>query len=151
MAKLKIVLIEDDNILAKVIYEELEEAGFEVDRAYDGQEGLKLVRSKKPDLVLLDLILPQKHGFDVLEELKQSPATSDIPVIVLTMLGRDDDIKKGLKLGANDYIVKSQHAIAEIVDKVDKFFGKETRPKAKKPEKKQEQIKPVKIEVKEEK
>jgi len=151
MAKLKIVLIEDDNILAKVIYEELEEAGFEVDLAYDGQEGLKLVRSKKPDLVLLDLILPQKHGFDVLEELKESPATSDIPVILLTMLGRDDDIKKGLKLGANDYIVKSQHAIAEIVEKVEKFFGKETRPEAKKPKKKQEEIKAVKIEVKEEK
>lgn len=143
MAKLKIVLIEDDNVLAKVIYEELEEGGFDVDQAFDGKIGLGLVRSKKPDLVLLDLILPQKHGFDVLEELKKSPATSDIPVIILTMLGRDDDIKKGLKLGANDYIVKSQHAVTEIVEKVEKFFGKETRPEAKKPQEKQEKIKPI--------
>lgn len=143
MAKLKIVLIEDDNILAKVIYEELEERDFDVNQAFDGKAGLELVRSKKPDLVLLDLVLPQKHGFDVLEELKKSPATSDIPVIVLTMLGRDDDIKKGLKLGANDYIVKSQHAVAEIVEKVEKFFGKETRPEAKKPQEKQEKVKSI--------
>jgi len=132
MIKLKIVLIEDDEILAKVIYEELLEAGFDVSQAFDGEKGLKLARSEKPDLVLLDLILPKKYGFDVLEELKQSPITSNIPVIVLTMLGRDDDIKKGLKLGANDYIVKSQHVISEIVEKVEKFFGMETHPEAKK-------------------
>ncbi len=132
MAKLKIVLIEDDEILAKVVREELSEADFDVFQTFDGEEGLKLVRSKKPDLVLLDLILPKKHGLDVLEELKKSPITRSIPVIVLTMLSRDDDIKKGLKLGANDYIVKSQHAVTEIVEKVEKFFGKETHPEAKK-------------------
>lgn len=133
MASLKIVLIEDDEILAKVLYEELSEADFDVFQAFDGEEGLGLVRDKEPDLVLLDLILPKKNGFDVLEELKKSPVTHDIPVIILTMLGRDDDIKKGLRLGANDYIVKSQHAVAEIVDKVNNFFGKEQHPEAKKP------------------
>lgn len=132
MAKLKIVLIEDDEILAKVVYEELCDADFDVFQAFDGEEGLKLVRSEKPDLVLLDLILPKKYGFDVLEELKKSPVTRNIPVIVLTMLGRDDDIKKGLRLGANDYIVKSQHAVGEIVDKVNNFFSKEQHPEAKK-------------------
>jgi DNA-binding response OmpR family regulator len=137
MPKLKIVLIEDDEILAKVVYEELIEADFDVFKAFNGEEGLELARSKKPDLVLLDLILPKKHGFDVLEELKKSPVTHSIPVIILTMLGRDDDIKKGLKLGANDYIVKSQHAVSEIVERVEKFFGKETHPEAKKSQKKQ--------------
>ena len=132
MAKLKIVLIEDDEILAKVVYEELSEADFDVLQAFDGQEGLELARSKKPDLVLLDLILPKKNGFEVLEELKKSPVTHNIPVIVLTMLGRDDDIKKGLRLGANDYIVKSQHAVGEIVEKVKNFFDKEQHPEAKK-------------------
>ena len=133
MANLKIVLIEDDEILAKVVYEELSDAGFDVFQTFDGQEGLEIVRNKKPDLVLLDLILPKKNGFDVLEELKKSPVTHNIPVIILTMLGRDDDIKKGLRLGANDYIVKSQHAIGEIVEKVKNFFGKEQHPEAKKP------------------
>lgn len=140
MANQKIILIEDDEVLCKVIYEELSESGFDVHRAYDGATGLKMVQDEKPDLVLLDLIMPQKHGFDVLEELKKSPATRDIPVVVLTMLGRDDDIKKGLKLGANDYIVKSQHAVAEITEKILKFFGEESNPQAKQAEQKEKPV-----------
>ncbi len=130
MAKIKIVLIEDDEILSKVIYEELTDAGFDVNRAFDGEAGLKLVESEKPNLVLLDIILPKKNGFEVLEELKQSPQLRDYPVILLTMLGSDEDIKRGLKLGANDYIVKGQHAVAEIIEKVKDFFGQESRPEA---------------------
>ncbi len=128
MEKTKILLIEDDEILSKVLYEELTEAGFEVGRAFDGEEGLKMATSGKPDLVLLDIILPKKQGFDVLEELKQSPITNKIPVIMVTMLGKDEDIKRGLELGANDYIVKSQHAVGEIVDKIKTFFSKEAHP-----------------------
>ncbi len=131
MFKNKIVLIEDDEILSKVVYEELEDAGFEVIQAFDGEEGLRLTREKKPALVLLDLILPKKHGFEVLEELKRAPDTKTIPVIILTMLGSDEDIKKGLQLGANDYIVKSQHAVAEILEKIKNFFGKEQHPPGK--------------------
>lgn len=130
MAKIKIVLIEDDEILSKVVYEELVNAGFDVKRAFDGEEGLKAVKSEKPNLVLLDIILPKKNGFEVLEELKQSPEMRDYPVIMLTMLGSDEDIKRGLKLGANDYIVKGQHAVAEIIEKVKDFFGQESRPEA---------------------
>jgi len=137
MAKTKIILIEDDEILSKVIYEELRDADFDVIQAFDGEEGLKLVRSKKPDLVLLDIVLPRKDGFEVLEEMKKSPDTKDIPVIVLTMIGKDEDIKRGLQLGADDYIVKSQHAIAEIIEKIEDFFGKEQHPEAKQPQKKE--------------
>ena len=128
MAKIKIVLAEDDKILSKVIYEELIEANFEAFKAFDGIEALSMIKSKKPDLVLLDIIMPKKSGFEVLEELKSSPATRNIPVIILTMLGRDDDIKRGYKLGANDYIVKSHHAVTEIVEKIKEFFGKESHP-----------------------
>jgi len=138
MAKIKIVLVEDDEILSKVIYEELKDEGFDVFQSFDGEDGLKLVRSKKPDLVLLDIILPKKNGFEVLEELKKSPDTKDIPVIVLTMIGKDEDIKRGLRLGANDYIVKSQHAIAEIIEKIKDFFEKEQHPEAKQLQKKEE-------------
>lgn len=130
MAKIKIVLVEDDEILSKVVYEELISAGFEVKRAFDGEEGLKLVKSEKPNLVLLDIILPKKNGFDVLAEIKESPEMRTVPVILLTMLGSDEDIKRGLRLGANDYIVKTQHAVAEIVEKVRDFFRLESHPEA---------------------
>ena len=133
MGKIKIVLIEDDEILSKVVYEELKDGGFDVEQAFDGDSGLKLVQAKKPDLVLLDVLLPKKNGFEILEELKKSMVTRDIPVIMLTMLGSDEDIKKGLSLGASDYIVKSQHAVAEIIEKVKNFFAKESHPAGKKP------------------
>ena len=134
MAKHKLVLAEDDPILSKVLVEELGEVGFQVHHAKNGKEAVKLIQSKKPDLLLCDVLMPEKSGFEVLEEIKKSPATSGIPVIMLTMLGSDDDIKKGLKLGANDYIVKSQHAVGEIVEKVQEFFSGESKPEAAKSE-----------------
>ncbi len=131
--KTKILLVEDDEILSKVIYEELEDSGFEVLPAYDGEQGLKSAQQFRPDLILLDIMLPKKLGLDVLKDLKASPATSGIPVIILTMLGKDADIKRGLQMGANDYIVKSQHAVGEIVDMVKDFFSKEQHPEGKHP------------------
>lgn len=128
MKNTKIVLIEDDAILSKVLHEELQDAGFSVFQAFDGEEGLKKVTSEKPDLVLLDVMMPKKNGFEVLKELKNSPETATVPVILLTMLGKDEDIKQGLQLGATDYMVKSQHAVAEICEKVTGFFGMESHP-----------------------
>lgn len=124
MTKIKILLVEDDEILSKVIDEELTEANFEVFHAYDGEAGVAMAREKKPNLILLDILLPKKNGFDTLEDLKKSSETKEIPVIILTMRGSDDDIKKGLQMGASDYIVKSQHALPEIIDKVKDFFAK---------------------------
>jgi len=128
MKNQKIVLIEDDEILAKVLKEELAGSDFDVLSAYDGEAGLKLVQKEKPDLLLLDILLPKMHGLDVLKILKSKEETKGIPVIALTMLGQDEDIKKGFELGVDDYIVKSQHAVAEIVEKVKSFFSKETHP-----------------------
>ncbi len=122
MKKIKIVLVEDDEILSRVITEELKEAGFDIVKEFTGDKGLETIKSKLPDLVLLDLLLPGMHGFDVLADMRKTPSTANIPVIILTMLGSDDDIKKGLSLGANDYIVKSQHAVGEIIDKIREFF-----------------------------
>ncbi len=132
MTKQKIVLTEDDEILSKVVYAELVDAGFDVVQAFDGEAGLKLARSIKPDLLLLDVVLPKKSGFDVLGELKKDPETRGIPVILLTLLGEDEDIKKGLDMGAEDYLVKSSHATAEIVEKIKNFFAKEQHPVSKK-------------------
>ena len=126
----KIVLIEDDEILSKVIYEELKAVGFSVLQAFDGEDGLKMIKSEKPDLVLLDIMLPKKNGFEVLKEIKGTPEFKEIPFFLLTMLGSDDDIKKGLRLGADNYIVKSQHAVAEIIEKIKDFFSEESHPKS---------------------
>ena len=115
MKKKTIALIEDEAALAKIITEELTDAGFSVVLASDGIEGVNLVKTRKPDLVLLDLLLPKKHGFDVLKELKNMPDTATIPVIILTLLGSDEDVSKGLELGADDYLVKSQYGINEII------------------------------------
>lgn len=125
---MKIILIEDDEILAKVLSEELRDAGFEVATAFDGEAGLELIRSQHPDLVLLDLIMPKLNGFEVLATLKKSPETKDIPVIILTVVNADEDIMKGLQLGAHDFIIKSQHAVVEIVEKIKNFFSKEQHP-----------------------
>lgn len=122
--KQKILIIEDDEILSKVIKEELEESDFEVLQAFDGEEGLSTAKlqEKKPNLILLDIMMPKMDGFEVLKALKGNPETKNIPVFILTVLGSDEDIKKGIQLGARDYIVKSQHAVSEIVEKIDKFM-----------------------------
>lgn len=125
----RILIVEDDTILAKVIREELEEAGFFTEMSDDGSLSAADIRKMNPDLVLLDLLLLGRHGFEILKDIKKSPETKAIPVIILTQLGSDDDIKKGFELGANDYIVKSQHPVAEIVEKITQFFAREPRPK----------------------
>jgi DNA-binding response OmpR family regulator len=125
MSKQKIIIIEDDKILSKVLCTELGDAGFEVLPAFDGETGLKLVRSERPDLVLLDLILPKKHGLEILEEIKKMPDTLGIPVIILTLIEDGETIKKSLSLGAEDYLIKSSHALAEIVGRVKNFFEHE--------------------------
>jgi len=127
MTQTKILLVEDDAILAKVLYGKLSEAGFEVNQAFDGEVGLAMAKSGKWDLILLDLILPKKDGFEVLAELKNDLSARSMPVIILTMLGADEDIKKGLQLGADDYIIKAQHAIREIVEKIKNFLEKASR------------------------
>jgi len=86
--------------------------------AIDGEEGLKRIREDKPDLILLDLILPGVDGFEVLSKLKEDPTLASIPVIILSNLGQREDIEKGLKLGAIDYLVKAHFTPNEIVDKV---------------------------------
>jgi DNA-binding response OmpR family regulator len=124
MDKKKILLVEDDAILAKTMYDELVEAGYEVDQAYDGEAGLRMVGEKKPDLVLLDILMPKKNGFEVLQSMKAAPETKDIPVIMLTALAADEDVETTM-LGASDYLVKSEYTPTQIVEKVKNFFIKQ--------------------------
>jgi len=133
MKKSKIIIIEDDEVLSIVMKEELKKVGFNVSLAPDGERGIELVRSKKPDLVLLDLMLPKKSGFDVLKELKKDPNTKDIPVVILTVLSMDEHIQKALGAGAEDYFVKSQHTALELVEMIKNFFVGRASSKSRKP------------------
>lgn len=113
-----ILLIEDDQMISTMYQTKFSMEGHAIETAADGAEGLEKAKQLKPDVVLLDIILPKLDGFSVLKELKADPTTKDIPVILLTNLGQDDDVKKGKDLGADDYFIKSNHTPAEIVEKV---------------------------------
>lgn len=119
--KPKILMIEDNPFLRKIYRNKLTKADFEFIEATNGEEGLNKVLSEKPDLVLLDLILPRKNGLDVLIEMKRNKETKNIPVIILSILGQERDVKRGLSLGAQDYLVKTRISLSEVVDKVKKW------------------------------
>jgi len=113
-----IIFIEDEPTLQKTVGRFLENEGYEVKSAIDGETGLAMVKKIKPDLVLLDLILPKKDGFEVLKEIKGDETTKDIPVIILTNLEKTADIEKTLSLGATTYLVKANYELEEIVKKI---------------------------------
>jgi DNA-binding response OmpR family regulator len=115
---MKVLVVEDEEALRKVLQEKLERFGFETFAAKDGMEGWDMAKSKNPDIILLDLILPKRDGFEVLSMLKQDEELKGIPVIVLSNLAEDENLKKALQMGAEDYFVKAQHPINEVVEKV---------------------------------
>jgi len=118
-----ILFIEDESALQKTFGEILKQEGYETISALDGETGLRLVKSQKPDLILLDLILPKMHGFEVLKKLKEDEETKDIPVIVLTNLEKIEDVDKALELGATTYLVKAKYSLEEIVEKIKNAIG----------------------------
>ena len=113
-----ILLVEDEPTLQKTLSLALTQEGYEVKSALDGEIGLRLARESKPDIVLLDLILPKMDGFEVLDELKKDEATKNIPVIVLTNLESTQDIEKALALGATNYLVKANYDLKDVIEKV---------------------------------
>ena len=108
----KVLIIEDEQTLTKALVKSLGDNGFEIETAEDGEEGIKKVRSFKPDLVLLDLILPKMDGFSILAEIKKDPKLGEIKVMVLTNLS--DVADKVLKMGASDCLIKSDFSIDQI-------------------------------------
>jgi len=117
MAK-TILIIEDDKFLRELIIQKLLKEDFEVSEAIDGEEGIKKIKEEKPDLILLDLILPGIDGFEVLSRMKEDPALVSIPVIILSNLGQKEDVERGLKLGAVDYLIKAHFTPGEIIEKI---------------------------------
>lgn len=123
----KILIVEDEKPMSNILGKELKKLDYEVEFAYDGIEAVEKAKKENPDLILLDLILPKANGFQVLETIKADSDISSIPVIVLSNLGTDEDIKHVMRLGAADYYVKAQHPLLEITEKVVKFL---TTPKS---------------------
>jgi len=113
-----VLFIEDEPTLQKALGDLLESEGFKVMSAMDGAKGVKLAKEKGADLILLDLVLPKKHGLEVLQELKEEESTKDIPVIVLTNVEELEEIDKAIKLGARTYLVKTDFTLAEVFEKV---------------------------------
>lgn len=122
MAK-KILFVEDEAALQKTLGDVLTQEGYKIVGALDGEAGLNLAKVENPDLILLDLVLPKMHGFEVLKALKDDAATKDIPIIVLTNLESMGDIEKALELGATTYLVKASYTLEEVVSKIKKALG----------------------------
>ena len=118
MNKAKILVIEDDEFLRELIVQKLIKEEYEAFGAVDGKEGIKKIQEKKPDLILLDLIMPGINGFEVLQTIKNDPILFSIPVIILSNLGQKEEIQKGLRMGAKDFLVKAHFTPKEIVNKI---------------------------------
>lgn len=113
-----VALIEDDPLIAEMYTTKFIKEGYDIKHAADGFEGLELVKKEKPDIILLDIIMPKMDGFQVLQELRKEAAFKNTPVIMLTNLGQEEDVQKGRALGATDYFIKTNFTPAAIVDKV---------------------------------
>lgn len=123
--KKKILIIEDEQSLLEVLEKKLEKEGFEVFTAVDGINGLKQIREIHPDLVLLDILMPRKDGFEVLEELNQDEILCKIPVIIISNSGQPVEIDRALKLGVKDYLVKANFDPENVIEKVNNFLKEE--------------------------
>ncbi|MBI2024403.1 response regulator [Candidatus Giovannonibacteria bacterium] len=121
---MKILIIEDDKFLRDLMTQKLANDGFTVEAAVDGEEGLKAAMEGAPDLIVLDLILPRVDGFGVLEKIKGVEKLSHVPVFVLSNLGQKEDVTRALSLGAEDFLIKSNFTLGEIVEKIKAILNK---------------------------
>ncbi len=122
--KKKILLVEDEEIIRNLLKKKLEQEGYEVKIAIDGEDGLKAMRNEKPNLVLLDIIMPKLSGFEVMEEIQKNEELKMIPVIVISNSGQPVELDKAKKLGAKDWLIKTEFDPQEVVAKVVKQIGR---------------------------
>ncbi len=119
----RILLVEDDDSLASVYVMRLQAEGFDVRRVANGEDALAAARTYKPDLVVLDVMMPKVSGFDVLDILRNTPETANLKVIMLTALSQESDQERAKSLGADDYLVKSQVVISDVVERIRHHLG----------------------------
>ncbi len=119
-----IYLVEDDSFISGMYQTKLRNVGYTVEIASDGEAAWnRLQQDPLPDLVLLDVVLPKKDGFEILEELRKSEKTKNLPIILLTNLGQKPDVERGIKLGADDYIIKAHYTPSEVMEKIEKLLA----------------------------
>jgi len=119
-----VLVVEDDNFLIKAYEAHLAKAGFHVRTALDGVEAVESLKKVMPDIILLDLVMPRMDGFDVLEDMQKRSEWKKIPIVVLSNLGQESDRDRSLKLGAVEYIVKSDFSLQQTVDLISKHLKK---------------------------
>lgn len=119
-----ILIVEDEPYIAQMYQSKFEEHGYHVFLVFDGASGVQLAKTKKIDIILLDLVLPGESGYEILQQLKKGRKTKHIPVVIASNLGQEDEIKRGFALGVLDYIVKTRMTPAQLVERVDTFVGK---------------------------
>lgn len=119
----RLLIVEDDTVLQKALGSYLAAENFEVLCAADGEIGVSMALSEKPDLILLDIVLPKKDGYQVLQEVKANPDTKNIPIVLLTNLGSISDVEKALEMGATTYLVKADYKLEEVTEKIKEILG----------------------------
>ncbi|MCD6233006.1 response regulator [bacterium] len=122
MAK-KILIAEDEEILYSLLKQKLVQQGYEVSVVKNGKEALEQMRKEKPDLLLLDIIMPEKGGFEVMEEMQKDPSLKDIPIVIISNSGQPVEIDKAKRLGAKDWVIKTEFDPQEVMEKVKKEIG----------------------------
>lgn len=120
----KILLIEDEDIMINLLEKKLTQEGYDVTVAKNGEEGLKSMREIKPDIILLDLVMPKMGGFEVMEEMNKDPELKKIPIIIISNSGQPVELGKAKELGAKDWLIKTEFDPQEVLDKVAKQIGK---------------------------
>jgi len=119
----KIIIIEDEEVLLELLRDKLSQEGYQVDIAKDGQEGLLRIKKDKPDLILLDILMPKMGGFEVMEELDKNKELRGIPIIIVSNSGQPVELDRAKKLGAVDWLIKTDFDPKEVIDKVKKQLG----------------------------
>ncbi len=119
----KILIIEDEEVLLGLIRRKLNQEGYQVDIAKDGQEGLEKMKESKPDLILLDIIMPKMGGFEVMEKVSKDEKLKNIPIIIISNSGQPVELERAKKLGVKDWLIKTDFDPQEVVDKVKKQLG----------------------------
>ncbi len=122
MENKKILIVEDDTVLANALSLSLQDKGYQIEVATDGAEAERMIKSIKPNLILLDLLLPIKNGFEVLKGLRSDAELKDTPVVILTNFEQETSIEEGMKMGAKDYIVKANIDIKDVPEIVKKYI-----------------------------
>lgn len=122
--KKKIAVVEDDPFLSKAFFLKLSNAGFEVFSVKDGLEAIDIIKKELPDIILLDLMLPHRSGFEILADIKSNEKLKNIPVLILSNLGQEEEKERGLKMGAKEYLVKTDIKLEEVVKKINGYLNK---------------------------